>query len=228
MNLLCQTRKDRARWLRLGLMVVLAMGLSACIAGQVPMATPAAEDASAAGTPGVITTTAEIADVDALPQDQTTGPVRLEIPAIDLDVPVIAMGWRVEVVDGARTTIWDMPDEEAGWHMNSAGAGAAGNTIISGRQVGGAAVFAPLALGAVTEGQEIFLTDGDGIRFLYRVSEVTEPLPITGATPEEEAQAAAYLEPTDTARLTLVTGWPEFTTTHRIFVIAEFVGVERE
>lgn len=225
MNRLCQTRKAGARWLRLGLMVVLAMGLSACIADQAQV-TPVAEDAS--GTPGVITTTAEIADVDALPQDQTTGPVRLEIPAIGLDVPVIAMGWRVEVVDGARTTIWDIPEAEAGWHMNSAGAGAAGNTLISGRQVGGDAVFAPLALGAVSEGQEIFLTDGDGIRFLYRVSEVTEPLPITGATPEEEAQAAAYLEPTDTARLTLVTGWPEFTTTHRIFVIAEFVGVERE
>ena len=143
MNVLCRTRDQ---WVRLGLMAMLVMGLAACTAGQMPLVTPVAPDASAAGTPAAITTTVEIADVDALPQDQTTGPVRLEIPAIGLDVPVIAMGWRVEVVDGARTTIWDVPEEEAGWHMNSGGAGAAGITVISGRQVGGAAVFEPLAL----------------------------------------------------------------------------------
>jgi sortase (surface protein transpeptidase) len=170
---------------------------------------------------------AEVADVDALPQEQTTGPVRLQIPAIELDVPVIAMGWRLEVVDGRRTTVWDVPDDEAGWHMNSAGAGAAGNTVISGRQVGGAAVFAPLALGAVSEGQEVHLVDGDGITFVYRIREVTEPVPITGATPEEQEQAAAYIAPSEEARLTLVTGWPEFTTTHRVFAVADFVGVAR-
>jgi hypothetical protein len=98
--------------------------------------------------------------------------------------------------------------------------------VISGRQADGAAVFAPLALGAVAPDQEIFVTDGDGITFVYRITEVTPPIPVTGATPEEQAQAAAYFAPTDTARLTLATGWPEFTTTHRIFALADFVGVQ--
>jgi hypothetical protein len=168
-----------------------------------------------------------VTEVEPYPLDQTTGPVRLQIPEIDLDVPIIAMGWRVDVVDGQRATVWDVPLEEAGWHINSAGAGARGNTIVSGRQVGGAAVFAPLALGSVVPGQEVLLTDGDGIVFVYRVTEVTEPVAVTGATPEEVAEAATYYASSDDARLTLVTGWPEFTTTHRIFVVAEFVGVLR-
>jgi len=29
------------------------------------------------------------------------------------------------------------------------------------------------------------------------------------------------------AQLTLVTGWPEFTTTHRFFAVADYVGVLR-
>ena len=111
--------------------------------------------------------------------------------------------------------------------MNSAGAGGAGTVVISGRQADGAALFAPLALGAAEVGQEIHLIDGDGIVFVYRIREVTEPIPITGATDEEEAQAAAYFEPSDEAQLTLVTGWPEFTTTHRVFVVADYVGVVR-
>jgi hypothetical protein len=175
---------------------------------------------SATPTPGSVIETDVVIEAEE-PVEQFAGPVRLEIPELDLDVPVIAMGWRVEVVDGERTTVWDVPLEEAGWHINSMGAGGPGNTIISGRQVEGDAVFALLALGSVVPGQEILLTDGDGITFVYRVTEVTEPIPVTGATKEETEQAAAYFAPTDEATLTLVTGWPDFTTTHRVFAVAE-------
>ncbi len=96
--------------------------------------------------------------------------------------------------------------------------------LISGRQADGAAVFAPLALGSVTSGQEIWLSDQDGVTFVYQVSEVSEPIPITGATDEEIERAAAYQEQSDTAKLTLITGWPDFTTTHRVFVVADFLG----
>jgi len=131
--------------------------------------------------------------------DQTTGPVRLQIPAINLDVPVIAVGWRLDVVNGVRTTAWDIPDDRAGWHMNSVGAGAAGNTTISGRQVGGAAVFLRrLPWGRFCRGPTgvSSLTDGDGIRLrLPHHPSHARPSPITGATPAEEAQAAPTLRP---------------------------------
>jgi sortase (surface protein transpeptidase) len=197
--------------------------LAACQV-QTPPPTLVAEEI---GVPADTQSTGVVTEIDPYPLDQTTGPVRLQIPEISLDVPVIAMGWRVDVVEGQRGTVWDVPLEEAGWHINSAGAGALGNTIISGRQVGGAAVFAPMALGNVVPGQEVLLTDGDGITFVYRITEVTEPIAVTGATPDETAQAAEYFAPSGRARLTLVTGWPEFTTTHRIFAVGEFVGVIR-
>jgi hypothetical protein len=181
----------------------------------------ATEETTVSQTSGVV------AEIAPYPLDQTTGPVRVQIPEIGLDAPIIAMGWRVDVNDGERTTVWDVPLDMAGWHINSAGAGGMGNTIVSGRQVGGAAVFAPLALGSVVPGQEVLLTDGDGITFVYRIIEVTDPIPVTGATPDELARAATYFAPTTDARLTLVTGWPDFTTTHRIFAIAEFAGVVR-
>jgi hypothetical protein len=186
-------------------------------AENTPTADPAAESAS----------TGVVAEIEPYPLEQTTGPVRVQIPAIGLDAPIIAMGWHVAMVDGRRTTVWDVPQDVAGWHIDSAGAGGLGNTIVSGRQVEGAAVFAPLALGSIAPGQEVLLTDGDGITFVYRIVEVTEPIPVTGATPDELARAASYFAPTPTARLTLVTGWPEFTTTHRIFAVAEFAGVLR-
>jgi sortase (surface protein transpeptidase) len=226
MSILHRILHQRSQAARASLAIVLLLSLAACQGGVLP-ATSAATPAltpSANATP-VSLSEAEISEVDPLALDQTTGPVRLQIPAIELDVPVIAMGWRVDMVDGTRTTVWDVPQEEAGWHINSAGAGGAGNTIISGRQVGGAAVFAPLALGTVAAGQEVFLTDGDGIMFVYRIREVTAPVPVTGATPEEAAAAAAFFAPADAAQLTLVTGWPEFTTTHRVFAVADFVGV---
>jgi hypothetical protein len=205
-------------WL-LGAMLLLA----AC---DTPEATPtpvteAAEIAGETPVAGIVT------EIEPYPANQTTGPIRVQIEDIGLDAPIIAMGWRVAIADGKRTTVWDVPLDEAGWHINSAGAGALGNTIVSGRQVEGAAVFAPLALGSVAPGQEVLLTDGDGITFVYRIVEVTEPIAVTGATPEEIAHAATYFAPTNTARLTLVTGWPDFTTTHRIFAVAEFVGVVR-
>jgi sortase (surface protein transpeptidase) len=217
--------------------------MTACSSSAAEPAVAPAAEATVAGSPSEEAGTAEtsqntevaaasaaggtVAEIEPYPLDQTTGPVRVQIPEINLDAPIIAMGWRVEMADGKRTTVWDVPLDEAGWHINSAGAGGQGNTIVSGRQVGGSALFAPLALGSVAPGQEVLLTDGDGIVFVYRITEVTDPIPVTGATPDEIARAAEYFAPTTTARLTLVTGWPEFTTTHRIFAVAEFVGVMR-
>jgi sortase (surface protein transpeptidase) len=209
------------------LWLCLLLVAAGCQSTVAPTEPPAVGVVNNANEPTPTAAAGDLVEIAPYPLDQTTGPIRLQIPEINLSVPVIAMGWRVDVVDGQRTTVWDVPFEEAGWHINSAGAGGLGNTLISGRQVGGAAVFAPLALGSVVVGQRILLTDGDGIVFVYEVIEVTAPVAVTGATAEETAQADAYFAPTSTARLTLVTGWPEFTTTHRIFTVAEFKGVLR-
>ena len=118
----------------------------------------------------------------------------------------------------------DVPLDTLGWAVNSAAAGTPGNVIIAGHQALGAELFRPLALGEVSVGQEIDLLGDDGITYAYRVSEVSPPIPAIGATAAEIAQAAAYLAPSDDARLTLLSGWPADTTTHRLFVVAEYTG----
>lgn len=150
-------------------------------------------------------------------------PVRLAIPAIQMDVPVQPMGWRVSNSGGIAVE-WVLPTDAAGWHVTSAPAGGPGNTVISGSQFDGAAVFAPLALGDAKIGQDIILTDSEGMTFTYSITQVPEPLPLRGADAGAAATAKALVEQAGPTRLTLITGWPSFTTTHRQFVVAELVG----
>ena len=135
------------------------------------------------------------------------------------------MAWAVTDVEGERQAVWEIPLQSAGWHLNSATVGAAGNLIISGHHLEGAAVFAPLARGELLLGDEILVTDEQGRTYRYAVSEIADPIPATGATAEETARAEAYLAPTTTAQLTLVTGWPDFSDTHYLFVVAQLVGM---
>lgn len=151
-------------------------------------------------------------------------PTLLRIPELALELPITTMGWVVTEANGQRSTEWIIPLDSIGWHVNSAGAGGTGNTILTGHQSSGAALFAPLALGDIIVGQELQLVDESGQIFLYQVREISEPIPLVGATEEDNALAQTYAAPTDTAQLTLVTGWPDFTTTHRIFAVADYVG----
>ncbi|MBI3959421.1 MAG: sortase [Chloroflexi bacterium] len=162
---------------------------------------------------------------EPLAADEANAPAQLRIPAIGLDVVVSPMGWWVTEINGTRTTAWALPEAGVGWHPNSARAGSVGNVVISGHQLLGDAPFAPLALGDVTTGEEILLTDSEGQTFVYRVTAVSEPQPISTASAEELALAAQYTAQGDSAELTLISGWPDFSSTHRLFVSAEFVGV---
>ncbi len=165
-----------------------------------------------------------VAEPTQVAEEPALAPVMLRIPDLVLELPITEMGWVVTEANGQRTTEWIVPLETVGWHVNSAGAGGIGNTILSGHQATGAAVFAPLALGDIVVGQELQLVDAAGAVFVYTVNEISEPIAIVGATEEDNALAQTYVAPTDRAQVTLVTGWPDFTTTHRIFAVAEYVG----
>lgn len=207
--------------------VLLLAVLAACQSASLPEAQDTgvenATSETAPGDSGAVAP-AGLIQIDPLDPEQAAAPARLQIPDIGLDVPVTPMGWRVVTIDGQRTTLWDVPPDSAGWHVNSAGAGAKGNTALSGRQTDGEAVFAPLALGTIEPGQEVQLTDADGLVFVYRVREVSDPIAISGASEEEKADAERFLASGEDAQLTLITGWPDFTTTHRIFAAADFLG----
>ncbi len=186
---------------------------------------PTATSATAAKpTPASAQTTQA---TEPLAADEANAPAQLRIPAIGLDVVVSPMGWWVTEINRTRTTAWALPDAGVGWHPNSARAGSVGNVVISGHQLLGDASFAPLALGDVTTGEEILLTDSEGQTFVYRVTAVSQPQPISTVNAEELALAAQYTAQGSKAALTLITGWPDFSSTHRLFVVADFQGVRK-
>lgn len=181
-----------------------------------PLETPPPLVAGLANSTSVPPTEAE-AMVAALVAQEVT-PVRLLIADARMDVFVQPLGWETVRVDGERTTRWTLPHGAAGWHVDSARPGESGNMVISGRQLGGD-VFAPIAQDALQVGQEIVLQDSAGNQYSYRIQTISAPLLIQGDA-AAETQTAAYLAQTDSPTLTLVTGWPDFTTTHYIFVVA--------
>lgn len=85
-------------------------------------------------------------------------------------------------------------------------------------------MFAPLVLNNPKEGQNILVQDQAGRTFLYTISQVTKPIPLEGATAEEQTLLFDLYRSGSAPRLTLITGWPEFTTTHRLLVAADYVG----
>lgn len=181
------------------------------------VATPTPELVESPSTGMASTATTDTPAADRLP------PVLLSIPEIDMEVAVSSMTWRVVETDGVRTTTWVLPESGAGWHPNSAGVGDNGNVVISGHQLLGDAPFAPIALGDIEVGQEILLTNANGEMFTYEVIEVTEPLPISSDPVAEAAMAERYLTQTQVPTLTLISGWPDYSTTHRVIVIAHLV-----
>ncbi len=196
-------------------------------------ASAAAQTAQLAVTPAVTPAQAETAPAaEGVVAAATTAdysptmPVALTIPAVDLQAQIVPMGWEPALIADQVSTRWIVPEQTLGWAVNSAGAGEPGNVTIVGHQAVGAALFRPLALGEVVAGQEILLQAASGVVHRYQVVEVSDPIPTLGASADEMAQAAAYLAPTTDARLTLVSGWPADATTHRVFVVAEYVGVQ--
>ncbi len=195
-----------------------------------PTAKPVASPTQASGskitpTPAI---TYKIEPTEPLTATEASAPTRLQIPAVGIDVAVSSMGWQAADVNGVATTVWILPDVGVGWHPNSALAGSVGTVVISGHQLLGAASFAPLALGDVTTGQDILLTDSITQTFVYRVTAVSDPQPISTDNVAELALAAQYTaqnNDTTDAILTIITGWPDFSSTHRLFVTAEFVGM---
>ena len=211
------------RWLRRFSVQAAAVSLL-LLAGCQPLDGPAALGGRAPGAAGLLGD-GGLSPASEQPTAAAEGapPVQLGIPALALEIPVVPMGWERVVVAGQSTTRWVVPADAAGWALNSSPAGGDGNVVIAGHQAYGAAVFAAISLGELAVGQELDLRDGAGRSFLYRIVELPDPIPLLGATVEEAAQAAAYSAPTQSARLTLITGWPLATTTHRLFVVAERV-----
>jgi sortase A len=162
-------------------------------------------------------------------------PVRLVIPDLSLDAPVVEMGWEVMQTAQGPKTEWAIPQAQAGHHIDSAQLGQPGNLVISGHNNIYGRVFERISLAwpskgskvdDITErsdilnGHTIQLYDQAGRRFDYVVMDFLR-LKDTGVPLAQRVENARYMRPTDDTRVTLVTCWPPWSNTHRLIVIAK-------
>jgi sortase A len=144
-------------------------------------------------------------------------PIRLVIPRIQLDSPIVPVGRKPIVVEGKTYAIWETVDNEVGWHNLSASPGQPGNTVLSGHSDIKARVFRHLE--DVQQGDEIQVFSGaDPQPYRY---EVIQRLLVKekGVPVNVRLKNARWIAPTNDERLTLVTcAYPG--ATHRLIVIA--------
>ncbi len=175
--------------------------------------TPTPPSPSSTPAPPASATPSPAATATAIP----AAPTRLIIPAIDLDVPVIEMGWTVIEQDGQQVSEWDVPEwRAAGWLKTSAPVGAIGNTVLEGHQDIDGRVFEHLE--KLKEGDAIavqtdLFTRNYVIAFRTIVPEKDQPL-------EVRRENARWIGPSNDERLTLVTCWPRNNNTHRLILVA--------
>ncbi|MGC8838898.1 MAG: sortase domain-bontaining protein [Anaerolineae bacterium] len=155
-------------------------------------------------------------------------PVRMAVPAIGLDIPVVEVAWVVQERNGVRTSTWETASYAAGHHVGSANPGEPGNVVLSGHHNIEGEVFREISnigepgarLGL---GDEVILYRADGQAFVYRIVE-WHRFREAGTSAEEQRAHAQFLEPSSEPILTLVTCWPYVSNTHRVVVVAELVG----
>jgi sortase A len=150
-------------------------------------------------------------------------PERLVIPSIDLDAPVVPVGWATVQVGDQSAAQWQVPDTAtAGWHDTSAGVGQRGNTVLNGHHNVYGQVF--IRLVDVAVGDELQL-EADGRLYDFVVTE-TAILPEMDQPIEVRLANAARIQPTADERVTLVTCWPYSGNSHRLIVVAKPASLE--
>jgi LPXTG-site transpeptidase (sortase) family protein len=149
-------------------------------------------------------------------------PVRLYIPDIDLEAPIVPIGWKYIEIDGVTQPIWDVPNQRAaGWHETSAKIGVPGNTVLNGHNTSYGEVFRYLH--KLEVGATILIEAEDGVTYTYTVTE--KLLLREGGQPIEVRIAnAQYTLPTADERLTLLTCHPYGSLAYRLVIIAHPVA----
>ena len=147
-------------------------------------------------------------------------PNRLLIPSVNIDTPVIPVGWHLVEQNGQQYSIWDVADYAVGWHNTTALPGQAGNTVMAGHHNINGEVFRELV--NVEVGDEVVIYQGDAaIRYQVEVKTIVKE---KGEPIEVRRKNAEWIAPTDDERITMVTCWPYTSNTHRVIVVAKPVG----
>lgn len=187
---------------------------SAPTAAPAATSTPTATASAVTATPSPTTTLPSPTPVLVSPGEM---PVRIRIPRIGLDAPVVPVGQHALTLDGQLVSQWDVPPARAaGWHQTSAPLGLPGNTVLNGHHNVAGEVFRYLS--ALRPGDRLIL-ESVTRRYPYVVVQ-TMTLAEEGQPPEVRAENARWILPTPDERVTLITCWPYTSNTHRLVVIA--------
>lgn len=144
-------------------------------------------------------------------------PDRIQIPAINLDAPIIYAQQKSVQLKDQWFSQWLAPDEfAAGWMEDSAPLGLSGNTVISGHHNVFGKVFGKLV--ELQPGDKFTLSSGLRV-FEYRVDSIhiIKEKDVSLSIRQENAR---WIAPTADERITLVTCWPKRSNTHRLIVVA--------
>jgi len=154
-------------------------------------------------------------DGRTVPVDQV--PLRLVIPSLSVNSPVVIASLGTTQFDGGLAYQWLAPDyAAAGWHYSSALLGETGNTVINGHHNAYGEVFRDLV--NLEVGEDIFIKSRSG-DYHYVVEEVLI-IREKYESAEVQRENARWIGSTTDERLTLVTCWPYESNSSRLLVIA--------
>lgn len=180
-----------------------------------PTVTPTPTD-TVTPTPTATATPTATSTPDPFPPAQSP-PARIVAEVINLDSTIIEIGWHQEEVNGKTISVWDVAENAAGWHKNSALPGHIGNTVLSGHHNILGEVFRYIV--DFEPGDQITLY-ADDIEYHYQVEEKFI-VKDKGEPPEVRRANARWIDHFDDQRLTLITCWPYNNNTHRVIVVAK-------
>jgi len=154
--------------------------------------------------------------------------VRLVIPVLKIDTPIVSVTNRLVDMNGQFVQVWDTADYAAGYQDNGVYPGERGNLILSGHNNIKGQVFRPLsALGEpdvpFPKGALAYVVDARGRVFVYQFEKMVK-LKEAGASLKQRIANGQWLANTSDPVLTLVTCWPLNNNTHRIVVRARLIG----
>lgn len=145
-------------------------------------------------------------------------PVRLEIPSVKIDSPVVPVTWRmIPSKNGEKRSEWEVADYAVGHHYGSANPGQPGNVVLSGHVDYKGEVFRNLD--KVNKGDEVTVYTEKG-QYMYVVTDLVL-VREEGVSEEQKWRNAMYMNPTPDLTLTMITCWPYGIDTHRLIVIAK-------
>ncbi len=145
--------------------------------------------------------------------------MRIVIPAIGVDAPVVEVQWETVVDSGGQVHLrWQTADYAAGHHFTGANPGEGSNIVLSGHHNIKGRVFD--RLWELKPGDKIWLYNAQGEAFVYVVRRVLI-VPEKNAPEDRRKANARFMDPTPDETLTLITCWPPWSNTHRVIVIAK-------